>query len=380
MSQLRVVALMHSLSLTGAPRILLHSLSALGADLSIRSVALEGGPLMSRAKAIGPLTLIASAPPGRSPAQLAARASVRLRSILLAARLRAWQPNLVYVNTVAALPLLERLRLPESSGRLLHVHELESSFGELSPRCRELLRAWPDRWVADSESVRKSLTLSERVQADSVEVVYEFVPDAALQRARPRPVGSGSPLVVGAAGVPNWRKAPLLWLQVAAELLTYMPPGSVRMVWLGVPDDEAGRSFRVMAQRLGLAGKVDLLPPTPDPWPVFQTFDLFTVTSIEEPFSMVMAENMALGTPGACFAGCGGTPEVIGDTGLVIPSFSPAAMAQAIAELAGNPYRMREMGTAAKDRVRERFTASVQVPRLRREMEAAVEAGRSRRR
>ena len=69
----------------------------------------------------------------------------------------------------------------------------------------------------------------------------------------------------------------------------------------------------------------------------FARFDIFAMTSWEDPCPRVVLENMGLGKPVVCFAGGGGAPEVVGDTGVIVPEFDSRAMAQAIADLAADP-------------------------------------------
>ena len=54
----------------------------------------------------------------------------------------------------------------------------------------------------------------------------------------------------------------------------------------------------------------------------------------------------------------GGTPEAVvdGTTGLLVPSESPEALADALATLLADPKRAAMMGTEGRKRVLERFT------------------------
>ena len=55
----------------------------------------------------------------------------------------------------------------------------------------------------------------------------------------------------------------------------------------------------------------------------------------------------------------GGIPDVVvdGETGILVPSEDPDALARAIAELIDDPARRAEMGRAGRRRAVERFTA-----------------------
>ena len=102
---------------------------------------------------------------------------------------------------------------------------------------------------------------------------------------------------------------------------------------------------------MGLDDMVEFIPPTPKPMEHFAGFDIFAMTSWEDPCPLVVLENMGLAKPVVCFAGGGGAPEVVGDTGVIVPEFDPLAMARAIADLAADPPELARLGALARQRV-----------------------------
>ena len=184
-------------------------------------------------------------------------------------------------------------------------------------------------------------------------------------------------LVIGGAGIPGWRKGTTFWLQMAAEVRRLVGP-STRFVWVGVPEwpdhpGTRGPSFGAKSHLMGLDDMVELIPPTPKPLEHFAGFDIFAMTSWEDPCPLVVLENMGLAKPVVCFAGGGGTPEVVGDTGVIIPDFDPRAMARAIADLAADPQQRARLGALARQRMLANFTDRVQVPKIRREIRLLVD-------
>ena len=97
------------------------------------------------------------------------------------------------------------------------------------------------------------------------------------------------------------------------------------------------------------------------------------MTSWEESASLVVLENMLLEKPVVCFAGSGGPPELLGDTGVIVEQFDPLVMAQAVAALARDPDKRARLGRAAHQRVKEEFVVPVQVPKIFRVMESMVQ-------
>jgi hypothetical protein len=105
------------------------------------------------------------------------------------------------------------------------------------------------------------------------------------------------------------------------------------------------------------------------------TCDLFVAPSRYESFGLVYPEAMNYAKP---VIGCraGGIPEVVdhGVTGLLVDPEAPAALADAIVELAGSPARVREMGLAARRQVVERFSYLEMARNFERAYRAAIRA------
>jgi glycosyltransferase involved in cell wall biosynthesis len=76
----------------------------------------------------------------------------------------------------------------------------------------------------------------------------------------------------------------------------------------------------------------------------------------EEPFGLVVVEAMAAGTP-AIAAGHGAFPELVtpGVDGVLFPPGDPAALAQAVADVAADPEKYESYGRRARDTYEQRF-------------------------
>lgn len=92
--------------------------------------------------------------------------------------------------------------------------------------------------------------------------------------------------------------------------------------------------------------------------------DLFLLASISEGVSLTLLEAMAAGLPIVATA-VGGNREVVveGETGFLVPSRDPAALAAAIARLLSSPELRARMGAAARVRVEHLFDARVMASR-----------------
>ena len=381
--KIRVLLLIHELSPTGAPKVALSAFERFTDAVELRTLTYLGGPLGSRFAALGPVqTLVSYGWPGMSAplSSLARFAGHRALSLakgcVWAGPLRRWQPDLIYINSVAALLAVRRLALPPAP-TLLHVHELDHVLAPFLEHSPDLLRDLPARYVAVSHAVAEALTERFGIDPAKVAVVPAFI-DAVPEIAPVAPgfAPSAAPAdtrwVVGGAGVINWCKGAQLWLLMAAEVKRLLGADRVRFVWVGVPENEEGWQFREMARKLFLTDDIEFVTFTPTPQDYYRQFDVFALTSWEETASLALLENMALERSVVCFAGSGGPTEFAGDAGLTLASFSPGDMAAAVAGLCTDPDRRTALGKAARQRVLEHFTADVQAPRILEEIKCAA--------
>jgi glycosyltransferase involved in cell wall biosynthesis len=330
----------------------------------------HAGPLEQDCRGIGPLTILDEIlPRGR----IWQRAYRRVQWRHWVRDLHRWAPHLIYINSVASLPIARTVPLPEVPA-IVHVRELHSELFRILKECPDLLTRMPMRYIAVSDVVRRALVTECGIARDRIEVINVFIPEWRLD-AVPRPPirrPDNGTVVVGGCGIPGWRKGTTLWLQMAAEVRRLVGPSAL-FVWVGVPEWpdpnwHEGVKFRREVSLLGLDGTVELISLTDKAFEHFARFDIFAMTSWEDPCPRVVLENMGLGTPVVCFAGGGGAREVLGDTGVVVTDFDPGAMARAIAGLAASPQERARLGALAKRRMRANFTDRAQVPKIRREI------------
>jgi glycosyltransferase involved in cell wall biosynthesis len=80
--------------------------------------------------------------------------------------------------------------------------------------------------------------------------------------------------------------------------------------------------------------------------------DVLVLSSDHEGTPNVLLEAACAGLPVVATA-VGGVPDIVGDgtTGILVPPDDPAALASALARLAGDPKLRRRMGDAARLRV-----------------------------
>jgi glycosyltransferase involved in cell wall biosynthesis len=113
------------------------------------------------------------------------------------------------------------------------------------------------------------------------------------------------------------------------------------------------------ARDLGVAGRCVFLGERSDVPALLAAADLFVLPSLYEGLPVSVLEAMAAERPVVATA-IGGTDEAVTteDTGLLVPSRDPAALALAIRRLQEDPRLARRLAAAGRARVEREFSSS----------------------
>lgn len=390
MTQSNVLLVTNELSRSGAPLMALRIVEGLRDEVVIRCVSNRGGPLESDFRRQGALTVLHGGPIVRHAPSLGLSETrpviggiqARFASRLVSLPFSGPPPDLVYLNSAATLPVVQRM--PWVTRRhcpiILHAHETGALLDTYAALSGDAITTLPDHFIAVSSHAANSLVDKHGVDPSRITVIPPFVDQAwvesGLRSATPvTNDGAARPMVIGGVGNPTWTKGPETWLQTAAELSRRQQSDRYRFEWLGVGENLAGQQFREMVTKLGLGGVVTARPPVDDPLPVMAEWDALLVSSWEESASLAALEAMALGKVVACFRETGGTAELVDQAGVVLDEFSPGLMAEALARTLDSPAEAARLGTAARDRVVAEFTPQVLVPRVLSTIQETIKAG-----
>ena len=126
----------------------------------------------------------------------------------------------------------------------------------------------------------------------------------------------------------------------------------LRLVVCGPPDDRYPEA-RLAAQRLGVADDVRFTGFVSDEElaRLYATADLLVHPSRYEGFGLQLVEAMKCGLPVCCTDG-GSQPEIAGDAAVVVKAGDSLAMAEAVADILGDPAKQERMKAAGLVRAR----------------------------
>lgn len=200
------------------------------------------------------------------------------------------------------------------------------------------------------------------VDSKRIQVIYPFSTPQS-RRARDGPVKSSQRLTIGGSGLVNWRKGTDMFLMVANHCRLHFPELDLEFVWVGkVPERE--REIIEEDLRKCSLGNVWFVGQTDEPEKYFNQFDLFLMTSREDPFPLVCIESGYLSVPVICFDGATGTQEMLGEGGgSVVPYMDIQSMAESIKDYYQNRKRLAADGEVAR-RVFSEFTPDKMCPKI----------------
>ncbi len=202
--------------------------------------------------------------------------------------------------------------------------------------------------------------------ASMLEQVLRVVPEIAtcssvvlngldVTRLSPTPLAFDPPCVL-LLGRLTYEKGFDVALRACAEVVREFP--SLRVVLAG--DGPARASLTALADDLGLDDRLDVrgAVPSPDVSALLAGATVVAVPSrYEEPFGLVALE-AALAARPVVASRVGGLPEVVvdGETGMLVPSDDPHALADGLRAVLRDPDRASRLGAAGRGRAERDFS------------------------
>jgi glycosyltransferase involved in cell wall biosynthesis len=210
--------------------------------------------------------------------------------------------------------------------------------------------------VAVSEEVKKRL-LSAGVREDRVHLIRNGIDlRPFIGPARPHQDQSGinCALKVGLAGRLSPEKGIDLFLRAAANVLRELP--LTQFVVVGDGPDRA--TLDALIRELGIEKNALLFGRNEDMPSFYASLDLLVSSSRQEGLPMALLEGMASGLPLVATA-VGAVPNVVHNnrTGILLPAEDVKALTAAIVKLLSEPATRKTYGAAARDLIRNEYSA-----------------------
>jgi glycosyltransferase involved in cell wall biosynthesis len=275
--------------------------------------------------------------------------------------MRQWRPHIVHFYLpgpyLVGAPLAAAAGTPikiMSRRSLSNYHKHRPILGRLERRFHGSM----DALIGNSQAVVKDL-INEGAPKDKIHLIYNGIstPIDLPGRSESRQVlGVEQDVLVGvviANLIPYKGHRDLI--EGLAAVSHFLPSGW-RVLCVGRDEGMRGKLEKLVEER-GIKGNIHFLGERTDTATLLAAADFCVLSSWEEGFSNVVLEAMAAGLP-IVVTKVGGNPEAVTDqeTGLVVPPRDPAALGEAILNLAQDPDLRRRLGAAAQQRVRQQFS------------------------
>jgi glycosyltransferase involved in cell wall biosynthesis len=165
-------------------------------------------------------------------------------------------------------------------------------------------------------------------------------------------------------GVLGWRKGSDVFLQVAKKVISER--SDIQFIWCGGhPKSAEWLAMLHDIKNMGLEEAVRLIPSTGEALQVMACFDVFFLSSREDPYPLVVLEAGMMEMPLVCFEKSGGATEFVGpDCGHLVSYLDIRSAADALLKLRSdkdsykvysNNARRKYLAMHTEDRVFEQF-------------------------
>ena len=326
----KVLFVSHEASHTGAPIVLLHLITWIkkNTNLQFEILLLDGGSLTSSFESLSKVYFWQN----RKSISKIFIFSIFYRiyqKVLnkifgfnfyqkrVASKIKRLDFDLIYCNTIASSHIIPIFKNKEVK-IVSHIHELSWLIdthykNEVSHNSNSLV----DLFIAVSSATQNNL-MSYNIPKSKIKLVYEFVP--VLEMSQPTinyneinevlQIDKES-FLIGGSGKMQWRKGSDLFFQLSWLIQKKMPNANIHFLWVGATNHEDIQWYYYETKLQCLNINVHFSGQQSKPHNYFQLFDLFALTSREDPFPLVCLEAASLGKPIICFEGAGGMTEFV---------------------------------------------------------------------
>ncbi len=282
--------------------------------------------------------------------------------------------GLIFANTIGAASAYKQLDFI-TAPTVLFAHELEMSIQKFSdPAEMAYLMSRTDHLIVVSKAVASYFQKTYQYpdhristfQIIDTPLILKNIEEGRKVAIRQKLGLPADAVLIGGCGHAEWRKGNDLFMMVAQQVIQHFGDKPVYFVWVGMDNEsELYKVQRFDAERMGLSDRIIHVGLTSDVFHYLSQFDVFALTSREDPYPLVVLEAALAERPIVCFEKSGGAPELVEeDAGFVVPYLDTVAMSKSIVELIENEALRLKMGQNAKRKVLERHPTEKSVEKV----------------
>lgn len=251
---------------------------------------------------------------------------------------------------------------------IVHAHDDDRYYPLYQNLADLLLRNYTDKAIAVSESVKESCINKRNISKDKTFVIHNGIslqdfatPEGERVQKERKRLGIESDFkVIGTVAKLREEKGTRYFIESAAKVLEIFPKTNL----LVAGDGPLIGELKNLTEKLGIGNRVIFAGFRDDIQVILSIIDIFVIPSITEGSPLALLEAMAMGKP-IVATNVGGIVEILrdGETGLLVPSRDPEAIAEKIVHLFRNEAESRKLGLRAKEEV-EKYDIHSHVQKL----------------
>lgn len=235
--------------------------------------------------------------------------------------------DIIYANTIVSVALATKIKgFSKNYPKLIaHIHELNTTINGYLPNFKEFI-PHINQFISVSKLVQKNLNDNWGINPQINQLVYPFS-DRKVQKGN----NKNKYFEVGASGLVQGRKGDDLFIQVANYIKIRHPEVKIKFIWVGYLNNLQRSIIESDLEKANLKETVFFVGEQKEPENYFKNFDVFLMTSREEPLGLVCIEVGKAGIPIICFENATGTEEILKQGGgFIVPYIDTVAMAEKI--------------------------------------------------
>jgi len=241
-----------------------------------------------------------------------------------------------------------------------------------------LHRSLTDRFIASGECLKRRYVERMGIPSDRISVIRggidldEFRRGVRPGALRGRMGVSGEVPIVGIVARLSPEKGHRYFLEAASMVVRRFPEALFLIA--GEEKQVKVRDLQALAQRLGVSGRVKFMGREREISSIMADMDVGVIASVKsETICRVAMEFMSLGVP-LVGTDVNVIPEIIDDgrTGFIVPPKDPAALADGISSILGNPDLAASFGLRAREKAEREFSLESFVSRTEEAIARAI--------
>ena len=315
----KICFISHNATRTGAPIVLYNFIKWLKEKhkFQIETWFIEGGEMLGEFELLCTCNLLKRSSSNRWLG-LTHRGTNKLfkKDVLLETRLKGLAVfDLLFFNTIASFKLIPLLPKLKKTQCIAYLHEQPFSINAQYHNylTKKNLNAFR-KILTVSDITKKYLVKEWGIADDTISIIPPFVNiksmlsrDSEEANTELVPVNSFN---VGGCGLQDWRKGPDLFIKVASLFKKNYPGLQIKFTWIG-GESSMTSALEYELDQFKLKNDVTFTGAVQNPSEWFNQFDVFLLTSREDPFPLVVIEACAGKIPVICFRGIGDITNLV---------------------------------------------------------------------